>query len=44
MTQNWFDNVYIKAQGDSKQVPWANISANVYLTDWLNQHPFNLYI
>ncbi|WP_414621199.1 class I SAM-dependent methyltransferase [Calothrix sp. CCY 0018] len=39
MTQNWFDNIYIKAKGDSKQVPWANMTANAYLKDWLNQHP-----
>ncbi|MGB3654455.1 MAG: methyltransferase domain-containing protein [Rivularia sp. (in: cyanobacteria)] len=39
MTQNWFDNVYIKAQGDSNQVPWANMSVNAYLKDWLNQNP-----
>ncbi len=39
MTQNWFDNIYNKAQGDSNQVPWANMTANAYLKDWLNQHP-----
>ena len=39
MTENWFDNIYIKAKGDSKQVPWANMTANAYLKDWLNQHP-----
>lgn len=39
MTQNWFDNVYVKAKGDSNQVPWANMTANAYLKDWLNQHP-----
>jgi 2-polyprenyl-3-methyl-5-hydroxy-6-metoxy-1,4-benzoquinol methylase len=39
MTQNWFDNLYIKAKGDSNQVPWANMTANAYLKDWLNQHP-----
>lgn len=39
MTQNWFDNIYVKAKGDSKQVPWANMTANAYLKDWLNQHP-----
>lgn len=39
MTQNWFDNVYIKAKGDSNQVPWANMTANAYLKDWLNQNP-----
>ncbi|MDY6897840.1 MAG: class I SAM-dependent methyltransferase [Cyanobacteriota bacterium] len=39
MTQNWFDNIYIKAKGDSNQVPWANMTANAYLKDWLNQHP-----
>lgn len=39
MTQNWFDNVYIKAQGDSNQVPWANMTASAYLKNWLNQHP-----
>ncbi|AFY57621.1 Thiopurine S-methyltransferase (TPMT) [Rivularia sp. PCC 7116] len=38
MTQNWFDNIYIKAKGDSNQVPWANMTANAYLKDWLNQH------
>ncbi|MBV6621385.1 MAG: class I SAM-dependent methyltransferase [Rivularia sp. (in: Bacteria)] len=39
MSENWFDNVYIKAKGDSKQVPWANMTANAYLKDWLNQNP-----
>ena len=39
MSENWFDNIYIKAKGDSKQVPWANMTANAYLKDWLNQHP-----
>ncbi len=39
MTQNWFDNIYIKAKGDSNQVPWANMTANAYLKDWLNQNP-----
>lgn len=39
MTQNWFDNIYVKAKGDSNQVPWANMTANAYLKDWLNQHP-----
>ena len=39
MTQNWFDNVYVKAKGDSNQVPWANMTANAYLKDWLNQNP-----
>ncbi|MGB3637581.1 MAG: methyltransferase domain-containing protein, partial [Rivularia sp. (in: cyanobacteria)] len=39
MTQNWFDSVYTKAKGDSNQVPWANMTANAYLKDWLNQNP-----
>ncbi|MEL6460878.1 MAG: class I SAM-dependent methyltransferase [Cyanobacteria bacterium J06621_15] len=39
MTENWFDNIYIKAKGDSNQVPWANMTANAYLKDWLNQNP-----
>ena len=39
MTQNWFDNIYNKAQGDSDRVPWANMTANAYLKDWLNQNP-----
>ncbi len=39
MTQNWFDNVYIKAQGDSNQVPWANMTASAYLKDWFNRNP-----
>ena len=39
MTQNWFDNVYNKAQGDSDRVPWANMTASAYLKDWLNQNP-----
>ncbi|MEO1375255.1 MAG: class I SAM-dependent methyltransferase [Cyanobacteria bacterium J06635_10] len=38
MSENWFDNIYIKAQGDSNQVPWANMTASVYLKDWLNQN------
>ncbi|MEA5593550.1 class I SAM-dependent methyltransferase [Rivularia sp. UHCC 0363] len=36
MTSNWFDNIYIKAKGDSNQVPWANMTASAYLKDWLN--------
>ncbi|MEO1428506.1 MAG: class I SAM-dependent methyltransferase [Cyanobacteria bacterium J06632_19] len=39
MSENWFDNIYIKAKGDSNQVPWANMTANAYLKDWLNQNP-----
>ena len=39
MSENWFDNIYVKAKGDSKQVPWANMTANAYLKDWLNQNP-----
>ncbi len=39
MSENWFDNIYIKAKGDSTQVPWANMTANAYLKDWLNQNP-----
>lgn len=39
MAQNWFDNIYIRAKGDSNQVPWANMTANAYLKDWLNQRP-----
>ncbi|NJO27322.1 MAG: methyltransferase domain-containing protein [Richelia sp. SL_2_1] len=39
MTQNWFENLYAKAQGDSNQVPWANMTVNAYLKDWLNQNP-----
>ncbi|MEM9927002.1 MAG: class I SAM-dependent methyltransferase [Cyanobacteria bacterium P01_D01_bin.50] len=38
MSENWFDNIYIKAQGDSNQVPWANMTASAYLKDWLNQN------
>jgi len=38
MTQNWFDNIYVKAKGDSNQVPWANMTANAYLKDWLNRN------
>ncbi|MGD1910951.1 MAG: class I SAM-dependent methyltransferase [Rivularia sp. (in: cyanobacteria)] len=39
MTENWFDNIYLKAKGDSNQVPWANMTASAYLKDWLNQNP-----
>lgn len=38
MSENWFDNIYITAQGDSNQVPWANMTASAYLKGWLNQN------
>ena len=38
MTENWFDNIFIKAKGDSNQVPWANMTASAYLKDWLKQN------
>ena len=33
----WFEPLYQEAQGDSVQVPWAQMQANPYLQDWLSQ-------
>ena len=33
----WFEPLYQEAQGDSTQVPWAQMQANPYLPDWLQK-------
>lgn len=35
----WFDNVYRDAQGDVSAIFWADLVANPYLMQWLDQHP-----
>ena len=31
----WFEPLYRQAQGDTDEVPWANLAPNPYLVDWL---------
>ena len=35
----WFDSIYSDAQGDYKSVFWADLQANPYLVEWLQQNP-----
>ena len=33
----WFEQLYSEAAGDSGQIPWADMTANPNLTEWLSQ-------
>lgn len=34
----WFETVYAESQGDTNQIPWAKLTPNSYLENWLNTH------
>ena len=35
----WFETLYVEAEGDSNQVPWAKNTIHPYLQDWLETYP-----
>lgn len=35
----WFEAVYAGANGDELAIPWANLSANPHLVEWLEKNP-----
>lgn len=35
----WFEAVYDGAHGDELLVPWANLTSNPHLTEWLDANP-----
>jgi 2-polyprenyl-3-methyl-5-hydroxy-6-metoxy-1,4-benzoquinol methylase len=35
----WFEALYATANGDPTTVPWAKLTPNPLLVEWLNQHP-----
>ena len=35
----WFEAVYTAAQGDELAIPWANLSPNPHLMEWLDTNP-----
>ncbi len=35
----WFDSIYRDAEGDHTNVFWADLVANPYLVEWLENHP-----
>ncbi len=38
----WFDSIYSDADGDYKAVFWADLKANPYLLNWLQQNPITV--
>jgi 2-polyprenyl-3-methyl-5-hydroxy-6-metoxy-1,4-benzoquinol methylase len=34
----WFEVLYTEANGNSEQVPWANLTTHPYLQDWLEHY------
>jgi hypothetical protein len=34
----WFEEVYTRASGDTRQVPWAKLTVHPLLEDWLTRH------
>jgi SAM-dependent methyltransferase len=36
----WFEDVYASAQGNELVIPWASLSPNSFMRDWLDEHPF----
>ncbi|NET35621.1 MAG: class I SAM-dependent methyltransferase [Cyanothece sp. SIO1E1] len=34
----WFESLYAAAGNDAAQVPWATLTPNLYLEDWLEHH------
>lgn len=37
----WFDSIYADAEGDYRDVFWADLEPNPYLVSWLKEHPLN---
>ncbi|MEZ6061015.1 MAG: class I SAM-dependent methyltransferase [Planctomycetaceae bacterium] len=37
---SWFETLYSQADGDHSTVPWADMSVNPNLADWLSTHDF----
>ena len=33
----WFDELYARADGDSDVIPWAHLTPNPYLVEWLDR-------
>lgn len=38
----WFDSIYADANGDHKEVFWADLAPNPYLLAWLETHPLEM--
>jgi 2-polyprenyl-3-methyl-5-hydroxy-6-metoxy-1,4-benzoquinol methylase len=36
----WFEDVYASAGGNEWVIPWASLSPNSFMRDWLDEHPF----
>lgn len=36
----WFDSIYTDAEGDYRDVFWADLEPNPYLLSWLNNNDF----
>jgi len=36
----WFEDVYASAGGNELIIPWASLSPNSFMRDWLDEHPF----
>ena len=34
----WFEELYSRANGDESAIPWANLTINSNLADWIEQH------
>ena len=34
----WFEELYAQAKGDSRAIPWANLTVNPNLAQWLDKH------
>ena len=34
----WFEELYAQAKGDSQAIPWANLTVNPNLAQWLSKH------
>lgn len=34
----WFEELYSQANGDESAIPWANLTINSNLADWIEQH------
>ena len=37
----WFDALYAEADGDTSQIPWADLEPNPHLVAWLEKHPLD---
>jgi SAM-dependent methyltransferase len=36
----WFEDVYASADGNEWVIPWAGLTPNSFMRDWLDEHPF----